>query len=148
MADFNSRYTGAEIEAAVARSANIISYKQVWAGAPTDAGVYLSTLPINPDTGDRTGVYDIICSRVATPVETATEYSYASRLTISNEGGGAVGTTHTIFETTNARAQGVIYFGNIDQRFKAVETKHTYSDDNIDILQLYIHGIYRLQSAS
>ena len=59
MADYNSKWTGVDIDNAVEKSQHIFEYKLVY-----DAGSsgYNGSLPIdnisvNPDTGDRTGTY-------------------------------------------------------------------------------------------
>jgi hypothetical protein len=94
MADYNSRYTGSEIEAAIARTDKIGEFAEIWAGSPTTSPISLNSLPVNPGTGDRTGLYFVSYESSG-----ATNYTSNSMMHIFDESKGSVGTGHSDMAT-------------------------------------------------
>ena len=78
MADYNSVYTGVQVDAAIAKTAEILNFVQVYSGSPSNTGIPISSISINPDTGDKTGTYDIIYAGTNTSVETASGFPSTS----------------------------------------------------------------------
>ncbi len=144
MADYNSPYTGAEIDAGIAKTDKIIEQVQVYGGVPTDEGISLLSLPVNPTTGDRTGIYDIIFNREPGAPTTGSGI-FISRMYIIREDAESTGTSHVYMNATQINSQGTRY--KLDQEFSATAYVHDFGSDIASETPMYIHEIWRIQDA-
>ncbi len=145
MADFNSAYTGAEVDAAIAKTDSILGSVQVYNGSPTNTGIPMSSIGINPDTGDKTGTYDIIYAGSNTSVDTASGEPNVSRLWIGNEGQTSGGSGHSDMTDTAMWVSSADYTLN---EFTATLHTHTFSSGLATDIPAYIHKIFRLQKST
>ncbi len=145
MADYNSPYTGAEIDAAVGKSDQIMELAQVYMGAPTNTGILLSSLPVNPGTGDRTGLYEIITSNESTDITLQGAHSQSSRIYVPGEQGTASGSASVGMTDTTIFSLKSKYTGAEDGAFHAYAYSHTFSSGSRTEEETYIHRIYRMQ---
>ncbi len=145
MADYNSPYTGAEVDAAVNKTDKIEESVKVWSGSPINVGVHIDNIPVNPGTGDKTGIYDIIFSHDTVSPEAAGSITYNSRLKISNTDANSIGVSHSYMTDDDIRAHGVNYYGNGTKLFDAENFVHTFSSGTASKNEMYIHEIWRLQ---
>ncbi len=147
MADFNSAYTGTEVDAAIAKTATILNFVQVYSGSPTDEGVPISSLSINPDTGDRTGVYDVIYSGTNTSVDSSSGVSFVSRIRVGNEGQIARGTSFAEINVGGNTMWGsnCDYNKDAEQKFKVDEKTYDLNANTGTVSDWFIHKIYRLE---
>ncbi len=143
MADYNSPYTGAEIDAGIARTDSIMEYVQVYAGAPTNAGVALDSLSINPSKGDRTGIYDIVFNRESTTPVVGSKI-YLSRLYVKSADMECIGTSHVYMDAAQIKSQGTNYWDE-NGLFDAHDFTHDFGSDTATQIPMYIHEIWRLQ---
>ena len=144
MADFNSRYTGAEIEAAIARTEKIGEFVTVWSGTPTDTPIALSSLPENPATGDRTGLYYVQYSNS----NNSSAGESTSSIYISDESKSVVGSGHSSIDNSTPPTIYVtigLYDGtSLLSEYQSVNTDGgAYNGGH----PLFIHKIFRFQQA-
>jgi len=147
LVDYNSPYTGAEVDAAIAKTDGILESVAVWEGVPTNVGVPLSSLSVNPGTGDRTGTYDVLYSETATDVETSAGTPALSRIQLLEETQFAIGSGHSDMTDTVLYSSSVDFSKDSDGNFKGVVSAHTFGTGIATHTDLYIHKIYRLQQA-
>ncbi len=148
MADYNSIWTGAEVDEGIAKTKKITELVDVYSGAPTNAGVPLSTIPVDPDTGTRKGIYYILLSGSANPVTDAGEKSSVSILYLAGEehiaaGSSAVGVTDTTMFSQKAK-----YNKTGDKAFHAYLYSHDWGTTTVTETPYYIHRILRVQLAT
>ena len=145
MADYNSSYTGTEVDAAVAKTGTILESKQVYTGSPTNSGVPMSSISTNPDTGNKTGTYDVIYSTTNTSVDGSTGEPNVSRIWIGDEAQTSAGTGHADMSDTTIYSSSADYNGS---NFTAILSSHTFSSGTATNANIYIHKIFRLQRIS
>ncbi len=142
MADYNSAYTGPEVDAALAKTEQIMEFVQVYSGSPVNTGIPMSSIPVNSTTGDKTGVYDIIYSGDTVDVDSAAGTPGLSRIWIGNEGQVSHGSGHSDMDTDNAYMNSADYDGT---NFTATLHYHAWGSGTAVDSALYVHKIYRLQ---
>ncbi len=142
MADYNSPYTGTEIDEAVAKTDKITEFLTVWQGAATTGDVLLSSLPINPGTGDRTGLYYVQLSMTAATPGSTMDPTFISTIEVITETGYSVGTSHSRFGEGYVKSQGAICYDGV---FSGHEYYLTIPGNSFSNNPVYIHKIYRLQ---
>ncbi len=142
MADFNSVYTGAEIEAAIVKTDEIVEFVQVYSGSPTNSGVSMSSIPADPTTGLKTGVYDVIYASNTTDVDTSAGSPNLARIWIGDIGQNSGGSGHSDMDDTYLYVNSADYDG---VEFTATSHTHAFSSGGSTDLALYIHKIFRLQ---
>ncbi len=150
MADYNSPYTGSEIDAAIAKADKISEYIDLYNGAPTNAGVALSSLAVNPKTGDRSGLYYIIFSIDAVDLSSPTTNTQLSVMYISADAGTSSGTSVVGMGTTDiysGKAKYNIGAGGADGKIHAYYYSHPFSSGSATSTEYYIHRIVRIQEA-
>ncbi len=145
MADYNSAYTGPEVDAALAKTEQIMEFVQVYAGSPTNTGVPLSVLPVNPGTGSKTGVYDIIYAATDTDPDDPGATGSTSRLYVGNESGTYNGAGTVQMTDTAIASHHVMFNDSGSLTFEALYSLHDFGSGTATHLNLYIHKIYRLQ---
>ncbi len=147
MAEYNSVYTGAEVDEAVGRAAKILESVQVYAGSPANTGIPLSVIPVNPTTGDKLGVYDVIFAPTTTPIDDAAQLIYTSRIYLKNETQVARGATVFEIQVANNTLDAVNCDFNNDIALMFNVKYKTYDMLNATgtTIDWYIHEIYRLQ---
>ena len=142
MADYNSAYTGQEVDAAIAKSAKIGEFATVWAGSPTSSPISLSSLPANPGTGDRTGLYYIEYDVAQSSTAPSTSFIH-----VSNESNDTVASGHTDMDS----GEGAIYSSHVAVKsgaFQATYDKCVVNSGTFTLDQpLYIRKIWRYQLA-
>lgn len=147
MADYNSPYTGAEIDASIGKVESLRADVQIYAGAPTNGGIQLSSLSINPDTGDRTGIYDIVLSPDSTDISSPGSEAFFSTLYIPNLSGIAMGTLSGGMSDIAIIVRKARYDGdNGDGPIIGLNFRHLFSSGVKEVTPLYIHEIWRRQS--
>ncbi len=146
MADYNSVYTGTEIDAAIAKTTNMEGLVQVYNGAPTQTEIPASSLPINPATGDRTGLYYIVHASTADALTLANTRTRISMCAIKGITADSSGTS-TIYIGANGLAIEYFYgsFHGSTSTFYAKEKLFTIASGNISENLQYIHEIWRFQ---
>ncbi len=148
MADYNSPYTGAEIDAGIAKTEEILTLVQVYNGAPVNTGISINNIPVNPGTGDRTGVYDIIYTSSTTPVTEDATIVYISRIYIGAIGQVAKGSAVSEINISTDMVNEV----NVDYNLDSSSEAFTVNMKRYDIINntatneaYYIHKIFRLE---
>ncbi len=152
MADYNSPFTGEEIDKAVYDMSRVKNFVCVWgtccALQVPSVCVDFQQIPINPDTGDRTGFYYIVTSNLKTDMNNADSRPNTSMMTVTNEQQQAAGTGHVWINESSG---------------ESVTTQTTLMDGALTAYQLttfdpeegevlpkpilwYIHQIFRYQS--
>ncbi len=147
MADYNSAYTGAEIDAAVgAMTGGSVSGQQlVWdntSGTPPTS-VAMSAIPVNPDTGDKRGVYTVIYSQTSADVDTSAGVPNSSVLYIGDVNQNSGGSGHSDMSNTHIYISHVNYGSS---QFNCVVQNHAFSSGTATTEGAFIHKIFRLQS--
>ncbi len=146
MADYNSAYTGAEMDAVFAKGDNISEYIDLYQGAPTNTGIALSSLAINPDTGDRSGTYHIMFNADTTPLEQSG--TILSTIYIASDTSGDAGTSAVGMGTLNIVAYKAKYNQGTtgsDGKIHAFQYTHVFGSGTAAQVEYYIHKIQRLQ---
>lgn len=148
MANYNSVYTGAEVDAAVARTEDISEFVQVYSGSPVNTGINMSSIPVDPSTGLKTGLYDIVYSDTTVDVDGSTGNAYISRLYIGDieqrSHGSSVAEIQVLSDT--------MYTTNVDYNidgfslFTVNYKTYDMAANTGENVAWYIHKIYRLQA--
>ncbi len=146
MADYNSVYTGTEIDAAIAKTANMEGLVQVYNGAPTQVEIPASSLPINPGTGDRTGLYYVVHSFTADALTLAGTRSKVSMLMVKSVTSNASGTSAVFVEDGDTTME-IDYAGFHQSTSSFYAKKKNYNTANGTITEdiEFIHEIWRSQ---
>ncbi len=146
MADYNSAYTGPEVDMALSKTDKILEWIQVFpAGgghSPTSTGVSMSGIGINPGTGDKTGIYDVIYADDANDIKTSAGRPNLSRIWIGDEGQFSGGSGHASMTNTTQWMNSVDYEAST---FNAFLYGHVFGSGTSSKDPIYIHAIYRLQ---
>ncbi len=145
MADYNSSYTGLELDAAIAATDEIMEFVEVYAGAATNTGIPLSSLSVNPGTGDKTGIYDVLYSASMTDPDSSSGTGSLSRLYIGNESGTYNGAGVSSMTGTDIAVHHVMYNDSNSGLVESIYDTHTFGSGTATTLKLYIHKVWRLQ---
>ncbi len=149
MADYNSPYTGSEIDAAIAKTGLISEYVDLYNGSPTNTGVLLSSLAENPKTGDRSGLYYIIFNSSTVPPEQSG--SILSTMYIASDTSGDAGTSAVGMGTLNITAYKAKYnqgTTGADGKIHAFKYDHPFGSGSANETEYYIHRIVRIQEVA
>jgi len=109
----------------------------IWEATPTTANIAISSLPVNPETDDRTGEYLFVFSDSNTDITTASGTPNVSSLYLFNEAQHAAGTTTGYTPGTGTQLSFCMATGGYFQAWK-------FESAGSDV-RWYIHRIYRVQ---
>ena len=146
MADYNSVYTGAEIDASIAKSADMAGFVQVYNGAPTQVEIPASSLPINPATGDRTGLYYIVFASTADALTLSTTRTRLSMCAVKSVNSDASSSDDV--SVNDGSNEFIVYYGAYHGDTNAFYSKSkTYNVSTFAVVEatFYIHEIWRFQ---
>lgn len=149
MPGFNSIYTGAEVDEAVGRSLQTVVPVQVYSGSPTNQGVDISVIPVNPETGTKEGIYDVVYSNSADDINGSSGTSYISRIYIGDVSKVCMGTAVAELGIEGDN----MYAINCDynrpeypaQEFHVNHKSYDFLSNSGVNTPYYIHEIWRLQ---
>ena len=148
MADYNSVYTGIQVDAAIAKTDAMLGFEEVYQGSPTNTGIPLSSLSVNPGTGDKTGIYDVLYSGSTTDPDSSSGTGSLSRLYIGNEAGTYNGAGTSSMTDTDLYTHHVVYNDSNSGLLEAVIDSHAFGSGTAGSSKLYIHKIWRLQTTA
>ncbi len=135
MADYNSAYTGPEVDAALAKTTEIGEFKELYNGAAKLSWL-IDDAPVNPKTGDRTGLYYVTYKGTAT----SGDFYCTTMMHIADESLDAQGAGPAAMWDGGGQADMVKY----DYLTRLVKAMHTNFGSNGETA-MYIYKVYRFQ---
>ncbi len=151
MADFNSVYTGEQIEQAITDMGRTKNYICIWGDCCSNGGnqstldVDITLLRNNPDTSSKAGMYIIIYSETEEPILDGSTDIITSNLTVTTSNQRCIGTSSVLIDsTTNDR---ITYSVKLEfNQFSAFKTLTPGNGDPEVTEQIWIHRILRYQN--
>ncbi len=135
MADYNSAYTGPEVDAALAKTTEIGEFKELYNGAAKLSWL-VDDAPVNPKTGDRTGLYYITYKGSAS----SGDFYCTTMMHIPDENLNAQGAGPVAFWADGGQADMV----NFDYTTRLITAIHT-NQSTAGETNMYIYKVYRFQ---
>ena len=146
MADYNSKWTGADIDDAVEKSKNIEHMVELYSDdTGTNLPFPIANLPVNPGTGDRTGFY-IINYRYD---DNGSMVMGNSSIIVNELDSDCAGSSLTYYsDSSNELVIKKVLYRSSNESFEATaQIVNIIDGSGYSTEDLHIHGIYRLQEA-
>ncbi len=144
MADYNSPWTGPEIDEAIAKTQDLTEIKLIW--TTTDGvtgGIPLSNLPAKPDGTGHAGLYYVVISDAATDVTQPNTKTVTSTIFIGNVDGQCSGAAAVGMDSDSIYSVKAKYNISGDKKIHGYGYEHLFSGTTATETELYIHRIYR-----